>query len=267
MKGIYFLLMIFLLGSCAIPSAKTVSFSYLDIEEMTLTNEKSDFRDAWLFIDGQSNGVYELPRRIPIVSEEAVNITIQAGIRENGVSSSPRVYPFVDNYELSLDLEDGEEMVVEPVFTYLSNIELRLNANFEGENFFGFDEDGVDSIELSIEAGEGVIALDGGEILEEATKFVYSDLPTDGTPVYLEIEYKGNLDLDVGLIGVSGSEVFKDYFVSLRSENDWKKAYINFTELILASQLDGYQVLIGADNSGNSSEALIYVDNIKLLHF
>ncbi len=65
---------------------------------MELDGEKSNFTDAWVFLDGQSNGVYELPRRISIVTNNSVNISIQAGIRENGIKSAPKVYPFVDNF-------------------------------------------------------------------------------------------------------------------------------------------------------------------------
>lgn len=261
-------IMTLIFTACDIPSQNTASFSYIQINQMELVGETSNFSDAWIFINGQSNAVYELPRRIPFVSNEPVTVSIQAGIRENGIKSAPRVYPFVNNYEINLDLEDGEEVLVDPVFNYLDNIRIRFDSEFNDLDDFGFDEDGVDSIAIELaEGGVGLIRLEGGEVLEEATSLVFNEFPKNGSPVYLEIEYRGNLDLDVGLIGISGSDIFKDYFVSLRSDAEWNKAYINFTDLIIASNLNGYQILLGADNSDNTDVALIYIDNIKLLHF
>jgi hypothetical protein len=240
----------------------------MQIDKMEHVGETSNFSDAWIFLDGQSYGVYELPRSIPFVSDDPVSVSIQAGIRENGIKSAPRVYPFVDNYEFDLDLEDGEEILVNPVFNYLDNIKIRFDSEFNDLEDFGFDEDGVDSIRIVLaENGVGLMKLEGGQLLEEATALVFNEIPRNGSPVYLEIEYRGNLDLDVGLIGISGSDIFKDYFVSLRSDAEWNKAYINFTDLIIASNLNGYQILLGADNSENTREARIYIDNIKLLHF
>lgn len=255
-------------AACDVPSQKTASFSYMQIDEMKLGGTAGNFTDAWIFLDGQANGVYELPSRIPFVSDETVEVSIQAGIRENGIKSSPRVYPFVENFEISLDLEDGEEVLLTPVFNYLENVKIRLDSDFQDLDDFGFDEDGIDSIKIQVtEDGEGLIRLKGGQVLEEATLLVYNEFPKNGSPIYLEIDYRGNLDLDVGLIGISGGDLFKDYFVSLRSDFEWKKAFINFTDLVIASNFNGYQILLGADNSENTQEALIYIDNIKLLHF
>ena len=66
---------------------------------------------------------------------------------------------------------------------------------------------------------------------EDYYKITYT--PRDGSPIFIEIDYRGDIDLDVGLIGVDGNELFKDYFVSLRSENRWKKSYVNLTDLVL----------------------------------
>ncbi|GLR19390.1 hypothetical protein GCM10007940_40060 [Portibacter lacus] len=228
----------------------------------------SAFTDVWMFQDGRSSGVYELPRKIPVVNNGSVSGSIQAGIRDNGINSSPRIYPFVDTYNFNLTPDEGEVIPLLPIFKYLETTNFRLVDDFNGAHQFGFDEDGVDSIRIEItDEGEGLIKLQPGELIQEATALVFNEIPQDGSPVYLEIDYKGNLDLDLGLIGITGESVFKDYFVSLRSENTWKKAYINFTDLIIASGFDGYQIVIGADNSINTTEAKIYIDNIKLLHF
>jgi len=253
--------------SCEVPSADTADFAFLNVEDAKLNGGFSGFTDVWFFRDGAVQGVYEMPRKIPVQIETAVNGLMQAGIRENGINSMPRAYPFVNNIEINPSLQKDEVLDLELDFTYLDIAKIRLDADFESDNLFGFDEDGIDSIGLQLSDGQGIIRLKGGELAEEGSRLVYNEIPTDGTAIFLEIEYRGTIDLDIGLIGIQGADIFKEYFVSLRSESDWKKAYINFTDLVLASKLEGYQVLLGADNSNSSQDAEVYVDNIKLLHF
>ena len=270
-------------AGCNFPSKAEVSFAYVNIDQMQLLTESqqgagtNQFEDAWVFVNGQSIGVYELPREIALLNEEPGNeieLSIQAGIRENGINSSPRVYPFVGNYSTLLSLDEGVSLDLVPEFEYLADTKFRLVADFESDNKFGFDEDGDETTLIArsedyAASGKksGKISLAAGQILEQATDLIYNELPSNGSPIFLEIDYRGDIDLDVGLIGVDGNNLFKDYFVSLRSENGWKKSYVNLTDLVLASGFPGYQVLIGVDNSEGQSGKSVYIDNIKFLHF
>lgn len=274
---------ILIIGSCEVPRLDLSEISFININEMELkTNfdqgsNNHNFKDAWVFENGKSIGVYEIPRRVAIANEDPgreIPISIRAGIRENGVNSSLLFYPFIDVFNQNISLAANEEITIVPTFEYLPETKFRLIGDFENSNLFTFDEDKDTLTKIEITSDDfasggksGKIHLQAGQLLQQASTLVYNDIPLDGRPVYVEIDFKGNLDLDVGLIGIGGGQLFKDYFVSLRSENVWKKVYINLTELIVASNLEGYQLLLGADNSLNNSEAIIYVDNIKLLHF
>lgn len=277
------LFVLFLAISCDVPKVDQVPISYLNIEKMNLIstpNQGSDnnnFKDAWVFVNGKTIGVYELPRKIAIAGDEEgqdISLSIQAGIRDNGVNSAPTVFPFVGNYESILNLQEGEERSIVPEFKYLETTNFRLIADFEFDNLLTFDEDGDTTTSIIITeetASESLrsakIAVPAGKVFEQASTLVYNDLPKNGSPIYVEIDFKGNRELDIGLIGIEGEQLFKDYFVSLRSENGWKKSYVNLTELVLASGFPGYQVLIGVDNSGGQSAKSVYIDNIKFLHF
>ncbi len=280
-----FLLILFLLTvlGCGIPDKEFPYVSYIEIEEMVLQPRQdegaptSNFRDAWLFLEGMTNGVYELPRKIPVISEDRsgeYDIAIQAGIRENGINSQTRVYPFVGNFEIKLSMIENEVTTVKPVFNYLDNVKFRLIADFESVNLFDFDEDGdsSNSLKMSNERAafgdfSGKMAPGADNFMEQASTQVYRQIPSDGSPVFIEIDYFGDLDLNVGIIGIEAGQSFKEYFVSLRSEELWKKAYINITDLIVNSKLDGYQIVLAVDNANGAGDERVYVDNIKLLHF
>ena len=267
--------------TCEIPSRNLGHFAYIQIDDLKLkvaSNQGADsdnFKDAWVFVDGRSNGVYEIPRKVPIAFEAGSStlINIQAGIRENGVNSAPIVFPFVNTYQMNLEFDDLETVNLQPVFEYIPETKFRIVEDFEGSNRFTFDEDRDTSTLLTLSNSNPASGLFSGEIIvpgtdtvEIGSTLVYNEIPVNGTPVFLEIEYYGDVDLDIGLIGEKGGQFFKDYFVSLRSEREWKKAYINLTSLVVASGLEGYQVLMRAINQ-DEDEAMVLVDNIKLLHF
>lgn len=268
---------------CGIPDRAAPAIGYVEIKEMQLNvrsgegDSGNNFRDAWIFLEGQSHGVFELPRVIPIL-EDANGyfpaITIQAGIRENGINSSPRVFPFVDNFEMVTGIIREDTIEVVPVFQYLEQIKFRLIADFELDNLFGFDEDGNEEtfmVRTNERAASGFysgkFSVPSGSVMEQASTLIYRELPKNGSPIYLEIAYSGDADLEIGLIGIDGQSIFKEYFVALRAENEWKKTYINFTEFIVSSDLDGYQIVMGVNNTSGSEAVNVYIDNLKFLHF
>ncbi|WP_235296860.1 hypothetical protein [Portibacter marinus] len=253
--------------SCEIPSRTTADFVFIEIDEMLLEGQDSGFKDVWFYQDGQIQGVYELPQKIPVVNDDPLNVVFQAGIRENGINSMPRIYPFATQIEQSLNIEEGTTISIIPEFNYLPGTKIRINATFENDVAFSKDEDGSVQTSLALVNGKGEITLEPGQIFEASTDLVFSGIPRDGSPVFVEVEYQGNADLKVGLVGVVANDSFKEYFVSLRSENNWKKAFINLTDLVIASALDGYRVLIGVDNNQGNDPVNVFVDNIKLLHF
>jgi len=86
-------------------------------------------------------------------------------------------------------------------------------------------------------------------------------LPTGGTPIYLELNYKCNQPITVGVIG-DGIES-RDA-ITINPSDDWNKIYIQLTSVVSTQPTySGYQVYIKATKSVDIPE--IYIDNIKLI--
>ena len=63
--------------------------AYIKINDIELNNSSTDkITDAWVYIENQLQGVYELPAKFPVLETGVKEIRIKAGIKNNGISSS-----------------------------------------------------------------------------------------------------------------------------------------------------------------------------------
>jgi hypothetical protein len=287
MRTFTFLAVIFLLFliSCDLINSEEPVPSFLRIESIDLQttgNEGSALQkieDAWVFVDGQDIGIFGIPSDVPIYSTGPTEVLVFAGIRENGIRATPEIFPFVERMEFSADLQEGESIPVNLTTEYKSNITFQFIEDFEAAHRIGTDVDGDPETEISIitsseafEGRSGVMKLTRDNPLGVvATSDAFVDLPIDGSTIYLEMHYKNDVPLEVGLLGRldDGSQV-ANLTITLFETDEWNKIYINFTPDVTGSQLREYQITFGGIIPvGDTSiqEAFIYLDNIKLIHF
>ncbi len=289
-KLFYYLLLLLLLASCDIINPEEALPSFIQVNEFQLTTNETtqgsnshQITDVWAFVNGEALGVFELPATIPILATGIQNITLLAGIRENGLRSTPVIYPLYDRYETSLDLVPEEIILVTPTVEYISTSVFVLIENFESNTirFEGLNNATINQVTNPIQVlfgnGAGSIPLIE-EIAEVTSIATFIDLPTSGgTPVYLELDYRTNVELEIGLTGFNVSTATPTqatiYNVILCPIDDWNKVYVNFQELLELSQLDGYKLAFRASTNDtgcggtptNTPEVLL--DNIKLIRF
>lgn len=233
--------------------------------------------DVWVYVDNNLLGAYDLPATIPILSTGEQEVVLDPGIRENGISALPTVYPYISRVTLTANLEAGVVDTLSPVGRYSDDVEFLFVEGFDENHIFDVDRDDDDgtfieaSTDNALDGKSGRIHLttDHSEI-QVATRLEFFDLPETGfIPVYLELDYKTDVEVLFGLIGLndSGTEEFY-YSHALNPKSDWNKVYLNLTEVIVNSRLNVYQVGIAARLPIDMSldEANIYLDNIKLLH-
>jgi hypothetical protein len=283
MKYLIYIFIIFL-SACSLTDNFDNVPARITIPSVSVTPEDGQgsgshkIKDLWVFVNEFSLGVYELPQVIPIFREtDPSQITFFAGVRNNGAVGSPIQYPFYQPIQIDRSLEPGSEETLNLEFGYRPETVFEFVEDFENSNIFTFDEDGDEDTFLeafSVDPLEGqnsgFATFGENDTLEIATAFVYKDLPLNGTSIFLEMDYKCNVSLNVGLIGILDNAAFKNYKIVLRPQENWNKIYIDFTEDVLASQLDGYRVVIGAvyDETETGGEpAEIGLDNLKFVHF
>ena len=272
-------LLLCFLNSCDISNPEEAMPAYLKIEKFDFSTtpeqgaDSEQITDVWVFVNDLSLGVYELPATLPSLEVGNQNITIFPVIRENGVRSTPIIYPFYNRFETTLDLIAGEITTIEPTTTYVSNafFELVEDFNMSGHLLKGENPNAVKTVN-----GTGQILLGEADVIEFTSTGTFIDLPTNnGLSVFLEFDYQTNVEFEVGLVGLDPNPISPVdatvYNVVLCPINRWNKIYINLQDILENSQLPGYKLAFRASINdtgcgGVTNETLeVLIDNVKFI--
>jgi len=284
MKPICYLLsiiVVLLIGSCGFYDKAEVPVSFLkidSIDQMTTGGQGFNshaLKDIWVYADNELLGVFTPPVDVPVIpTSDSTEIIIFPGIRNNGVALNPIIYPFMDRYESTMAIDVGETVEIDPVFNYRSTVVFEMIEGFEGNHGFTYDAD--TSLATSILVSEteyfegnksGHFSVDeNNRTVQVATDLQFSTESLDGREVYLELDYKNDSPLWIGLITTSPSLEIKKFKVFLQAREDWNKVYIDFTNELAFNQVETYRVVLGI-SLGSAVTGDAYVDNIKLIHF
>ena len=214
-------------------------------------NEKSEIPT---FLSLKLLGVFSPGQVAPVIGEGMKDLSIHPGIRVNGIRDNAIIYPFLEPFRSSLDLCACAEVIdIQPLFKYKPTAKFSFIEDFESNNSFTEDLDGSNLTSATI---QNTNVFEGD----------YSLMLRD---VFLEFNYKSNLNFAVGLDAkILGADPVYNFGIYLSPE--WKKMYINLTDLIRESNAeDGYRIAFRLVHPGGSSteKGFLYLDNIKLVHY
>ena len=229
-----------------------------------------------VFTDQSFLGAFNIPAIVPwITTEGGRELTIIPGVRENGIQLSPAFYPLLEPFRVNLSVNSADTLTFQPSFSYKDRTKYRWIELCNGPLSLDLDLDldtvtrlhTVPAIGIS-ESGAATATLTlNHPVLEVTTSTSLTQLPKDGTPIWMEMHYRGDLLLQIGLRGKSpGIAPVINYKLALYPKVNWNKIYINFTPDVQLSDLAEYQVVFRAELPDTLSEGAIYLDNIKLLH-
>ena len=271
----------FFLISCEIinPPEEIPSYiriSNIDFDPMDNGSSSHKIVDAWLEVDNEIIGTFELPATIPVLKQGTKKVVIYAGVYRDGIKGLRVIYPFYTNYDSMRTLVASTIDTINPVINYDSTVIFPFNEeDFESGTIFikTSDNSPMDIVNNADplyfnEGGNkiGLITAAKGDILdiEVTTSGIGYALPK--TIVYLEIIFKSNMNLTAGLYATGTPVVLIEKLV-LFPADQWKKIYINLTDEI-ASQPNGatFNVFFKAASLGDK-DYYIALDNIKLIHF
>lgn len=258
--------------------------AYIQIDTIKVTSNANqgsashNVTDAWIFVDNEPLGAFQLPCKIPVLKEGNHNILVRAGIKMNGISATRVPYPFYQFYQVNTKLAKDSVTLVSPTVTYFSDIAFPYLEDFtSGGITIMKDPSKSDTDIVRLTSGPdlyqgpcGAIYMPPGNI--DTTLFYMNSnvvLPGGGEVVYLEMDYKNNFPFVMGLyVNKPTSVVQKQLFQYNVSEN-WNKIYINLTEYISGeSNAIDFKLFFGAIKVGEDTtkDVKIFIDNIKLVH-
>lgn len=255
------------------------------LEENTLGNPAGEltanFTDAWVYIDDELIGVFQVPFKIPVLVEGMSEVKLYPTILDNGISATKKIYPFVDAYVVNVELKKNEITHIDPVTKYKTSVQFTI-LDFEDANL-GLEENPSSNITivasndpLIIQPFNGnsfgrVSLTDVNNIWSAATN-LNNDLPGLGAEVYLEIDYHCTEDLITGLYAISGGSSVHNINVQLNEQEPgsvvWKKIYIDLSTIASGSTAaDYFEHSFDATLDEGETSAEINIDNIKVIHF
>jgi|SRR5690554_2087738 len=294
---LFWVAIVFLCFACK----KTETPSFLHIEDIDLyvgSNSEAGtddhgISDAWVYLNDQLVGIYELPATIPVVTEGLQKVSVLAGIKNNGIQSARVIYPFYDSYNGNLTFIPGDTIdfagdsenttIINghtcPVVEYFDEGLIFWNERFDeaGINFESTDNSLTDMTitqdpdlvfnydPSSGSHGSGLVILNQDASYFEVTS-THEFSPIKGQKVYLELHYFTECAISIGVYENAPTHT-KVYGKGLYPVENWNKAYIELTqEVAQRANATSYSIFIEGELETGQGECQILLDNIKLIY-
>ena len=252
----------------------------LQTDELVQGTDSEKITEVWVTVNDEFLGAYSLPATVPVLILGEVDLYLEAGIKDNGIGSTPEIYPFYQAYETSVTLMPEQTTTISPTTSYDRNTRFALIEDFEtGTSVFqdtllgnsGMQVSSTNSFEGTY---SGKIQLTTDDpVIELASIGSFTDL-TDLSPfVYLEVNYQSDAPVIFGLAGGAGTSnpniVFDPGF---NPKASWNKIYFNLSGLLATSPYDRHKLALRAyipteNGQLTLNNATVCLDNIKLVHF
>ncbi|MFZ4399120.1 MAG: hypothetical protein ACOYO1_03710 [Bacteroidales bacterium] len=252
------------------------------INEGSLSNK---ITDAWVYVDDELIGAFELPATFPVLKKGNHKISIYPGIKLNGISGTRVQYDFYKKISISDSiLVEGNTTQLDTLYTSYKDESL-INIwkeDFESSSI-NFQKRALSDTSISIiqtfnpanlfdVSPAGIVTIGPNqtkfEVEPRGDNFIF---PKSSSPVFLEMNYKTNNTVYVGLLVYQTNQTIPSNQVStiaLRPTTEWKKIYINFTpDINDYYNASSYKFFIGAAKDAGVQTAEILFDNIKLVYF
>ncbi len=256
--------------------------SYIQIDSITLeTNSlqgtcSHNISDAWIYINDEIQGIYELPCKFPVLAEGNQKLTVRPGIKINGIASTRMFYPFYEPVTYNIHLVKDSTVYLNPSTTYNPSVVFAWLEDFEdgGISLERTNKSQVDIGKTSdmSEVYEGnysaKIVLDSNRVLFEC--YTTENFVLNGNAInFLELNYKNNYDVYVGVFAYLSGQTIQRSVLVLNKTDYWKKIYVNLSNAVQENiTAQDFKVFFGiVKDSADVLIPTVYLDNIKLIHY
>lgn len=279
-------ILVLLTPSCELFDKPEKIPSFIHIDQIELTTNPNQgtashkITDVWVIAGSEFIGTFELPATIPILIEGQTNLTLQAGIKVNGIASTRSIYPFYAKVNQLITLKPDSIIDITVSTTY----DLATQFPWSATGQEGFEDGGIsfdngfqsdtsmsktnDPTKVFEGNYSGVINLDTARNYYEGISSQAFVLPKLNEPVLLELNYKSNNRFSVGIYANTSTQKIPNEILIVNPSSTWNKIYINLTTAVSRnySAID-YNVFIEAIKEEGVDNPEILLDNIKLVHF
>lgn len=268
--------------SCEKFSGNQTVPAYLKIDSIQLTTNyptqgtaNNSITDAWVYIDGELIGTFQLPATFPVLKEGTHSLLVLPGVKKDGIAATRINYPFYQAITTNIILvTDQTTKLYMPSTTYSPKAKFIWREDFDNAAVTldstkatteKIKQTTTDSLTLE-GLHSGVVDLDTVGATFEAVS--HSTFPIPSSAVFLEMNFKLNCDLDVGVyVNAFGLVNQTPIMTLLPTNNKWKKIYIDLTTTLNSyTGATSFRVYYYVKNT-TGTHYRILMDNIKVLSF
>jgi hypothetical protein len=278
-KYILSLIVFLVLASCNKTKLKAPEAAFIVINNPTvLTNptiqgtNSHKITDIWYYVDDNFKGVFPIGSIMPVIGTGNSKITLFAGIKNNGISSTRLPYEFYKGHVINQYFESGKTYTFSPVFEYLTNAVFPTEGceDYEGSGvkYFSVGDSSTEVISDINKVFGGIgysvfMSMSNSKPTSQIKTSTSMSLPVGGTPIYLELNYKCNQPFEVGVI--AGTTEVRPA-LTVNPSPEWNKIYIQLSQAVSTQPTyNYYDIYIKATKKSDVPTPEIYIDNIKLV--
>jgi len=269
-------------GDVTVPAYLQIDTVFFVSDNPSQGDNSHEIVDLWVYVDDQQMGVFELPAKFPLLYNGKHKLEIRPGIKLNGISSTRAAYPMYkpivyDNFEF---YPDSVQKLNNLTFTYYNSVKFPWIENFENGNLTIEETPNSDTslvITSPINNPEAFLSANSkysGQINLTKERPYYNgwsfyayELPDLESPVMLELDFKTDTYVTVGLLVHYAGGYEPKPLVILNHSEEWNHIYINLTPTVSQySNAIDFKILFEANIESDSELANIYLDNIKLIY-
>lgn len=266
--------------SCSKSSLKVDVPAYLIVDSMRVSTtpafqgtSSSKITDVWLYVDGNNEGVFELPAKIPIINEGNKDVFLYPGIKKDGGSNSRIVYPFYESYNSNIVFNKGDSIIINPNLTYQTGTNFWLETFEDPSIKFSKIEStmtGFTRIDVSEGAFEGnysgKLACLNDEAVNEVITTQKFDFPNQGSSTFIELNYTNTTNVRVFIEIDNNGNKQKYDIVYLYPKAYWNKIYLDLTYITsFNANASFFEIGFGVSNDEARDDDYAIIDEIKLL--
>lgn len=239
------------------------------------TELTSSITDLWVYVNDEPVGVWQPGRRIPVLADGTTNLKVIAGVRRNGISDDRIQYPFYVTSSTSINVVPGEEQSVRPTFSYyeLPPPVEDFDGNNGGSNFdFALgDTVFVPTSTDPISGGySGLVVLDAAHPTFHAITLAEEPFLNGGNPAFLELDYRCDTRILVGVKFDLGGQTYDVPFVFLAptgsgNELATRHAYIDLGSAWTTGGTTNRRFYLAAELENGATSGRMVMDNIRVV--
>ncbi|MDP4281666.1 MAG: hypothetical protein Q8867_05895 [Bacteroidota bacterium] len=268
--------------SCEKFSGSQTVPAYIHIDSITLTTDYAtqgsashSITDAWVYVDDDLVGAFQLPATFPVLKEGKHKVTIKAGIKKNGIATTRDAYPFYTPIQKTINFVPGTTVSLGVLSTTyqantsflfmedFDNIALKLDTTSRCTVPIGFS---TYTSGLTFEGfHSGLIQMDSTDDFFECQTNELIDIPS--SEVFLEMNFNTNNYLTVSTWIYTSTTLYEVPIITLfPTNNKWKKIYIDLTTTLNAySNSTKFRLVLGHQKDSDVEHSRIILDNVKIV--